>query len=274
MTIIQSIILGIVQGLTEFLPISSSAHLVFVPYLLNWNIPAGQAFVFDVLVQVATLLAVIVYFWHDLVAIVKAVVNGLVKKAPFADPTARLGWLILAATIPAGLAGLLLKNVVESAFGSPRITALFMFVTAALLVMAERVGKRTRTLDTLNWKDAIWIGVFQAIAIFPGVSRSGSTISGGMTRNLERPAAARFAFLMTIPIMLAAGLLASLDVIRTSDLESTLLIFIPGFIAAALTGYLAIRWLLRYLMQHTLYDFAIYCVALGLFVLLVSFVRG
>ena len=117
-------------------------------------------------------------------------------------------------------------------------------------------------------------GVFQAIAIFPGVSRSGSTISGGMTRNLERPAAARFAFLMMIPIMLAAGLLASLDVIRTSDLESTLLIFIPGFIAAALTGYLAIRWLLRYLMQHTLYDFAIYCVALGLFVLLVSFVRG
>jgi len=110
---------------------------------------------------------VIVYFWHDLVAIVKAVVNGLVKKAPFADPTARLGWLILAATIPAGLAGLLLKNSVESAFRSPRITALFMFVTAALLVMAERVGKRTRTLDTLNWKDAIWIGVFQAIAIFP-----------------------------------------------------------------------------------------------------------
>jgi len=274
MTIIQSILLGIVQGLTEFLPISSSAHLVFVPYLLNWEIPPGQAFVFDVLVQVATLVAVIVYFWRDLVAIIKAVITGLIKKTPFADPTARLGWMILVATVPAGLAGLLLKDAVESAFGSPRITALFMFLTAGLLVLAERVGKRTRTLDTLNWKDAVWIGFFQAISIFPGVSRSGSTISGGMTRNLERPASARFAFLMSIPIMLAAGLLASLDFVRTPDLGSSILIFIPGLIAAAVTGYLAIRWLLRFLNQHTLYDFAIYCVALGLFVLLVSVVRG
>jgi undecaprenyl-diphosphatase len=182
--------------------------------------------------------------------------------------------MILVATVPAGLAGLLLKDAVESAFGSPRITALFMFLTAGLLVLAERVGKRTRTLDTLNWKDAVWIGFFQAISIFPGVSRSGSTISGGMTRNLERPASARFAFLMSIPIMLAAGLLASLDIVRTPDLGSSMLIFIPGFIAAAVTGYLAIRWLLRFLNQHTLYDFAIYCVALGLFVLLVSVVRG
>lgn len=274
MTIFQSILLGIIQGITEFLPISSSAHLVIIPYVLNWDIPASQAFVFDVLVQVATLVAVFAYFWHDLVNIVKAFFQGLIKKTPFATPEARLGWLLLLATVPAGLGGLLLKDLVERVFDSPQITALFLFGTAGLLVIAEKVGKRNRELESLNWKDALWIGVFQAIAIFPGVSRSGATITGGMTRNLVRPAAARFAFLMSIPIMLAAGLLASVDMARTPDLGSSLLVFIPGFIAAAVTGYLTIRWLIKYLVQHTLYDFAIYCVAAGLITLLVSIIRG
>jgi undecaprenyl-diphosphatase len=274
MTIFQSILLGIVQGLTEFLPISSSAHLVIVPYLFNWEIPAGQAFVFDVLIQVATLIAVFVYFWRDIVEIVKAVVQGLIHKAPFATAPARLGWLLLLATVPAGLFGLVLKDAVESAFGSPRITALFLFVTAGLLVIAERVGKRNRDLENLNWKDALWVGFFQAASVFPGISRSGATITGGMTRDFQRPPAARFSFLMSIPIMLAAGLLASVDMIKISNIEASLLVFIPGFIAAAVTGYLAIRWLLRYLIQHTLYDFAIYCAALGLITLVISFVRG
>jgi undecaprenyl-diphosphatase len=273
MTIFQSILLGIVQGLTEFLPISSSAHLVIVPYLLNWNIPADQAFVFDVLVQVATLVAVFAYFWQDIVDIVKSFVQGLITKAPFATPGARLGWLLLLATIPAGLLGLILKSVVESAFNSPRATGLFLFLTAGLLVLAERVGRRDRELESLGWKDALWIGVFQAIAIFPGVSRSGATITGGMIRNLKRPPAARFAFLMSIPIMLAAGLLASFDMVRTPDFGASLLVFIPGFIAAAVTGYFTIRWLLKYLAEHTLYDFAIYCVAVGLVTLLASFIR-
>jgi undecaprenyl-diphosphatase len=274
MTIFQSILLGIVQGLTEFLPVSSSAHLVIVPYLFNWEIPANQAFVFDVLVQVATLAAVFVYFWRDIVDIVKAVVQGLIHKAPFSTSSARLGWLLLLATIPAGLFGLLLKDAVESTFDSPRATALLLFVTAGLLVIAERVGKRNRDLEKLNWKDTLWIGFFQAAAIFPGISRSGATITGGMTRDFQRPPAARFAFLMSIPIMLAAGLLASLDMIKIPNLEASLLVFIPGFIAAVVTGYLAIRWLLRYLIQHTLYDFAIYCAVLGLITLVVTFVRG
>lgn len=274
MTIFQSILLGIVQGITEFLPVSSSAHLVIVPYLFNWDIPANQAFVFDVLVQVATLVAVFAYFWHDLGVIIKAFFQGLIKKAPFADPDARLGWLLILATVPAGLGGLFLKDEVERAFESPAITAIFLFVTAGLLVVAEKIGKRKRELVSLTWKDAVWIGVFQAIAIFPGVSRSGATITGGMTRDLVRPAAARFAFLMSIPIMLAAGLLASVDMVQMPDLGSALLVFIPGFIAAAVTGYLVIRWLLKYLVQHTLYDFAIYCVAAGVVTLLVSVIRG
>jgi undecaprenyl-diphosphatase len=274
MTLLQSILLGIVQGLTEFIPVSSSAHLVIVPYLLNWKIPPQQAFIFDVLVQVATLVAIFVYFWKDLVEIVRAVIQGLLHKKPFGDPQARLGWFLLLATIPAGLLGLLLKNAVESAFNSPRATALCLFVTAGLLVIAERIGKRSRPLDDLNWKDALWIGLFQAIAIFPGVSRSGATITGGMTRDFQRPAAARFAFLMSIPVMLAAGALASIDMLKLPNFSENFIVFLPGFIVAAIVGYLAIRWLLRYLVQHTLYDFAIYCVSLGLITLIVSFIRG
>ncbi len=274
MNIFQSILLGIVQGLTEFIPVSSSAHLVIVPYLFNLKIPADQAFVFDVLVQVATLVAVLAYFWRDLVSIVKAMVTGLAKKAPFGSFEARLGWLLILATIPAGILGLLLKSAVEKAFDSPSATAVFLFVTAGLLVVAEKVGKRNRPLDSLDWKDALWVGLFQAIAIFPGISRSGATITGGMTRNFDRPPAARFAFLMSIPVMLAAGLMASFDMAKIPNLGSTLLVFIPGFIVAAVTGYLVIRWLLRYLVQHTLYDFAIYCVALGIITLVVGFIRA
>lgn len=274
MTIIQSILLGIIQGLTEFLPISSSAHLVIVPYLLNWNIPAAQAFVFDVLVQVATLLAVFVYFWQDIREIIKAVIQGLIKKAPFSSHQARLGWFLVLATIPAGLFGIFIKDLIEKAFNSPIATGVFLFGTAGLLILAEKVGKRNRELSTLNWKDAVWIGVFQALAVFPGISRSGATITGGMTRNLERPAAARFGFLLSIPVMLAAGAMASIDLVQTPGLTNMLPVFIPGFIAAAVTGYFVIRWLLRFLTSHTLYDFAIYCVAVGLIVLLVSFARG
>jgi undecaprenyl-diphosphatase len=274
MTVIQSIILGIVQGLTEFLPISSSAHLVIVPYLLNWDIPPAQAFVFDVLVQVATLAAVFSFFWSDISQITKAFLKGLKDRAPFIDPQSRLGWLLILATVPAGLLGVFIKDLVESVFNNPGITGAFLFLTAGLLVLAEKIGKRSRALQQLTWQDAIWIGFFQAIAIFPGVSRSGATISGGMVRDLERPAAARFAFLMSIPIMLAAGLLAGIDMLQMPGLPDMLPVFIPGFIASAITGYVAIRWLLRYLVQHTLYDFAIYCVVMGMITLLVSSIRA
>jgi undecaprenyl-diphosphatase len=273
MTILQSILLGIVQGLTEFLPISSSAHLVIVPYLLGWNIPADQAFVFDVLVQLATLAALIIFFWKDLWAIAKAWVTGLFHRTPFADTQSRLGWYLILATIPAVVIGYPLKNAVEKAFISPLLTGLFMFVTAALLVVAELVGKRQRNLESLTWIDALWVGLFQAISIFPGISRSGSTISGGMMRNLERPAAARFAFLMSVPVMVGAGLLAFLDLLKIPGLGHVLLVFIPGFIAAGVVGYLAIRWLLGYLVKHTLYDFAIYCIALGTIVVVMSLIR-
>lgn len=273
MTLLQSIILGIIQGITEFLPISSSGHLVLVPYLLNWQIDTQAAFVFDVLVQVATLIAVFAYFWHDLVKIIRAFLQGIWQRQPFAEAESRLGWYIILATIPAGLAGLLIKDVVEQAFGSPLMVAIFLLGTALLLVIAEQLGQRSHKTTELNWADALVIGLFQILAIFPGVSRSGSTITGGMLRRLDRPAAARFSFLISIPIMLAAGLLATLDLIKIPGLGGLLLTYLAGFIAAAITGYLSIRWLLKYLTQRSLYGFAIYCAAFGLLNLLVMWVR-
>ncbi len=273
MSILQAIILGIIQGLTEFLPVSSSAHLVLTPYLLGWNIPADEAFIFDVLVQVASLVAVIAYFWTDLITIVRAWLTGLIQRKPFADPQARLGWLLILATIPAGLAGLLVKNLIEQAFASPVATASFLFVTAGILTAAEYFSHQKRELEQLNWKDALWIGLAQAVSIFPGISRSGATISGGMACGLKRPASARFAFLMSIPIMLAAGLLASLDMVKVPGFISMLPVFIPGLLASAIVSYFAIRWLLKYLTHRSLYIFALYCAVLGSAVLVFSLYR-
>ncbi len=274
MNIFESIILGIVQGITEFLPISSSAHLVIVPYLFKWEIPSDEAFVFNILVQVASLVGVFAFFWRDIYHILRAMLSGIIEKKPFAESDAKLGWYLILATIPAGVIGLLLKDQVEAVFDSPTITAFFLLITAALLVVAEKVGKRNRSLKELDWKDSLTIGFFQAIAIFPGISRSGSTITGGMIRNLERPPAARFAFLMSIPIMLAAGLLGTVDLLEIPNLSSLLPVFIPGFIASAVVSFLAIGWLLRYLNKHPLYVFAIYCVGLSVLTFLTVLLRG
>ena len=271
MSILQSILLGIIQGLTEFLPVSSSAHLVLVPYLLGWQIPAQEAFIFDVLVQVATLAGVIAYFWKDLLAIVSAFLRGLAQRKPFAEQQSRLGWYLILATIPAGLFGLTIKDLVEKAFASPLAAAGFLLVTAVLLLGAERFGKRQRSMEEMTWLDALWMGIAQALAIFPGVSRSGATITGGMLRDLKRPDAARFSFLMSIPIMLAAGLLAVKDLLEIPDFASLLPVYIPGFIAAAVTGYLAIRWLLGFLTHRPLYVFSIYCTLLALVVFIFHF---
>ncbi len=267
MTLLQSILLGIIQGLTEFLPISSSAHLVIAPFLFGWKIPAEEAFVFDVLVQVATLFAVMIYFFKDLLAIARAFFLGLLHKKPFSDAEARFGWYLILATIPAGLVGLALKGLVERVFNSPVAAASFLLLTAGILAISERLGKRTRSTESIDLKDALWVGCAQAISIFPGVSRSGATICGGMLRDLERPAATRFAMLLSIPIMLAAGLLAGIDLAHIPHFTSLMKVFVPGFIASAITGYLAIRWLLRYLTRHPLYVFSVYCIMLSLFVL-------
>jgi undecaprenyl-diphosphatase UppP len=274
MTFFQSLILGIVQGLTEYLPVSSSAHLVLVPYLFNWTFPTSQIFPFDVLVQLGTLVAVILYFWKDIVSILKSFFKGLIDKEPFKDPQARLGWYLILATIPAGIAGVLIKSQVEAAFSSPRLTAFFLFGTAALLILADLIGKRTRQMEDLTWWDALWIGLFQAISIFPGISRSGATITGGMTRNFDRSTSARFSFLMSIPVMLGAGLVSLKDLAAVPDLGSFLPVLLVGFIAALIIGYLSIHWLLAFLRRQRLWYFAAYCVVLAGVVLTVADLRA
>jgi len=268
-TIFQSIILGIVQGLTEFLPVSSSGHLVLVPAFLGWRIPSDVAFIFDVLVQIATLVGVIAYFWVDLIKIIGGFIKSLFRQESWQAEDARLGWMIIIATIPAGIMGVLIKDIIESAFSSPKAVGAFLIITALILIAAERIGKQNRDLKTLNWKDALVIGFFQALAVFPGISRSGSTICGGMVRHLHRKDAARFSFLMSIPIMLAAGLMECIDLLQTPHVSQWLPVFIPGFIVAAITGYLSIRWLLSFLNRHRLDYFSAYLIILGLITLVV-----
>lgn len=272
MTLLQAIVLGVVQGITEFLPVSSSAHLVLAPYFFGWRIPPEQTFPFDVLVQLGTLAAVFAYFWKDIFNIVAAMLHGVQQRKPLAEPQARLGWHILLASVPAGLIGLLLKDRVEAAFLSPAATAVFLLVTAALLLLAEALGSRQRSMEHLNWKDALWIGLAQALAIFPGVSRSGATIAGGMTRGLQRRDAGRFSFLMSIPIMLAAGLLSLLDLPAGLASGGYLAALLAGFLTAAVVGLLSIHWLLGFLSRHSLKVFAYYCLVLGLATLLMIYV--
>jgi undecaprenyl-diphosphatase len=274
MTIFQAIILGIVQGITEFLPVSSSGHLVLTPFFFGWTLPSEEAFVFNVLVQVGTLVAVIAYFWRDLVEIAVAFLGGLARQQPFADPMARLGWLLILASIPAGIFGLALEDAIESAFNSPVATAFFLLVTAVLLLIAERLGARFREMKESTWMDALFIGFFQVLSLFPGISRSGSTITGGMLRNLQRTSAARFSFLMSVPIMVAAGLLTVVKMFEIPDLDSFLPAMIVGFITAAVSGYISIHWLLRFLTRRPLYVFAVYVTLVSITTLLVAGLRG
>ena len=211
MTFVQAVILGVVQGLTEFIPVSSSGHLVLVPHFLGWEFSRSQAFIFDVLVQWGTLFAVFIYFWRDLTTIAAAFVRGISAGKPFADPDAKMGWYLILATLPAVVAGLLGKDMIEHAFASPKMTGVFLLGTAMLLVIAETVGHRNRSMEQITWKDSLWIGCSQVLALLPGISRSGATIAGGMTRHLDRSSAARFSFLMSVPVMLGAGILAFKD---------------------------------------------------------------
>ncbi len=271
MNLLQAFILGLVQGATEYIPVSSSAHLVIVPWLLGWPDPS---FEFEVLVQWGTLLGVFVFFWADIWATVKGVLLGLRQGRPLATFEARLGWLVALATIPAVVLGLLLKDFFEAAFAAPVFAGGLLILTALLLVVAERFGSRSRALESLTWLDALIVGCWQAAAILPGISRSGATISGAVLRDFNRPDAARFSFLMSIPALLGAGVVALTDLLASGTLVEQLPAIIVGFVTAAVAGYLCIRWLLHYLQRHSLYIFAVYCVALSLLTLAVALIRS
>lgn len=268
MTIWETIILGILQGATEFLPISSSGHLVLVPAILGW--PAADLALVAIVHQ-GTLLAVLVYFRRDLWQIIQAVWRGMVQRQPLAEADSRLGWYIVAGSIPAGIAGLTLESFFEEAFGTPVVAAAFLLVTAVFLVIGERMLSGKKLIENLTLSDAMVVGFFQMLALFPGVSRSGSTITGGLLRGLDRAAAARFSFLLGIPAILGAGLLSGLDLLQANDLAAQAPLLFAGFVAAAVSGYLCIHFLLTWLRSHSLYLFAGYCAAFGTIYLLVYF---
>ncbi|MCW5873863.1 MAG: undecaprenyl-diphosphatase UppP [Anaerolineales bacterium] len=267
MTLIQAALLGIVQGLTEFLPVSSSGHLILARALLGLPAEDTAAFVFDVLIQLGTWVAVVAYFFKDLIAIGRDMWAGLRTRRT--SPNARLGWLVLLSMLPAVVVGWLIQDSMDK-FSSMAFTAIFLIVNGLLLVAAEWLGKKQRQLSELTTKDALWIGAAQIIALLPAVSRSASTLFGGMVRDLDRRQAARFAFLMSVPIMPAAGVVAWLQLGSLPEAGSLLLPIAVGFVAAALMGYAAIRWLLGYLATHSFYPFAIYCTALGILILLLQ----
>lgn len=268
MTIFESFLLGILQGLTEFIPVSSTAHLLIGQKLLGIPADDPTSFSFLVIVQLGTILSLIVFFWKDLWKIVLATISSittLFKGKPGDLPSdARLGWFIILATLPALLVGYLLRDAVKLLFSLPLVESAIRLLTAAiLLTLAEWLGKKSRHLDSMTWLDALIIGIFQVIAVFPGASRSGTTISAGMFRGFDRKSAARFAFLMSVPVMLAAGAYEMLDVIQMPGLSAFLPLLAVGFLTAALVGWLAIKWLLSYLEKHSLYVFAIYCGVVG-----------
>jgi undecaprenyl-diphosphatase len=269
MDLVQAIILGILQGATEFIPVSSSGHLVLVPWLLGWESPG---LVFDTVVHWGTLVAVLAYFWRDWWVLIRAWMRGLFRWE-WGDPDARLMWLIALGTVPAVVIGYLLEDFFEALFGAPAWVSFFLLVTAALLASAEWLGKKTRGLDTLRWSDALIIGLGQAAAIAPGISRSGATISVGLFRGVERAAAARFSFLLGTPIILGAGLLQLLDLFDAPDATSQVPALVAGFLAAAVVGYLCIWFLLRYLQKGKLYPFALYCLWVGVSCLVVAWLR-
>ena len=271
---LQALILGIVQGLTEFLPVSSSAHLVLVPWALGWKLKPEAAFVFDVLVQLGTLAAVVIYFWADLMHMLRATLRAVLARRWTDDPYLRLTGLVILGTIPAVVAGLLLKPLVEAAFDSPAAVSLFLLVTAGVMFAAEKVGRGTASLESATWVDALWVGLAQALAIFPGISRSGSTLAAGLARGLPRPAAARFSFLLYIPVMIGAGLIAGLDLAALPAAASYVPTVLLGAAAAAVVGYLAIHWLLTFVSRHSLTVFSLYCLAAGCAGLLLSWLRG
>jgi undecaprenyl-diphosphatase len=262
MNLLQAIILGIVQGATEFLPISSSGHLILARHVFNMQIEGEAAFVFDVLVQMGTWVAVLWYYREDLVVIARDMLKSLDWRTP---PTqeARTGWLLILATLPAIAIGWWLKDSMSGDLSSLTATGLFLLATAVLLTLAELFGRRKHKPSDLGPGSALWIGLFQALALLPGVSRSAATIFGGMTRNLTRAHAARFAFLMAVPVMPGAALVALLQLGRLPTAAGLALPLLVGFIVSALVGYLSIRWLINYLSTRSLFPFAAYCVAIG-----------
>lgn len=258
MGIFEAVFLGAVQGLTEFLPISSSGHLFALPWMFGWK---DSGLIFDVSLHMGTLLSIVLYFWRDWLDILKNYKKPLL-------------WLIIIGCIPAVVIGYMFEDYFDTVLRNPALVGAAMIIMGLLLWAAEALGKRTRDVSQIGVKDAVFIGVMQALALVPGVSRSGITMTAGLMSGLKRQAAARFSFLLAAPITFGAGMY-KLRLIFGGGLEqSDVPRFVAGVAVSSVVGFLAIRFLLRYLEEHTFYIFVWYRLIFGALIFAAMFLRG
>ena len=270
----QALVMGIVQGLTEFLPVSSSGHLVIVPHLLGWTDPFITSLAFSVMLHLGTLVALLVYFQADWLAIVPAGVASIRERSFGADPNRKLAWLLVLATIPAVIAGPILNDRLEAAVRTAEDVAVALVIGAAILWLADQVGRKADGIDRITYRLAFVIGLAQSIALVPGISRAGITISAGLFAGLTREAAARFSFLMATPIIAGAGLFEARNLLSgdagVAVQAGPLLI---GMIAALVAGLAAIHVMLRYLRTHSYAIFVVERLVIAALVLVVFLSR-
>jgi undecaprenyl-diphosphatase len=276
MPLVLVIVLAILQGITEFLPISSSAHLALTPWLFGW---ADQGLEFDIALHFGTLFSVLIYFFRDWLRILA---NGVgmgdmpvLGQDPALDRNPKMLWYLIAATIPAGVAGLLFKDTVESTLRSPYVMGGMLIAVGLLMWLTEKWAKHERTIGEMNLKDCLFIGCAQALALIPGTSRSGITMTAGLARNLDRSTAARFSFLLSTPIVAAAALKGLYDLRKHGALTPEMIPSLAiGIVVTAITGCFVISVLLKFLRTNSVVPFVVYRIAFGLFVIGLAFTRG
>lgn len=265
MSILRPLVLGMVQGITEFLPISSSAHLILVPWLMGWP---NLGLAFDVALHFGTLFSLLLYFGRDWGDLLRAFGKSVWERRISGDPLRRMSWYLLLANLPAALVGLLAEEAIERHFRHPASIAALMILLGGLLFYADRSGELVKGTEAVGLREALAIGLAQSAALFPGVSRSGVTMTVGLLLGLKREAAARFSFLLASPIVAGAALLEGFRLLRTGLPPGEGISFLLGVSSATLFGFLSIRYLLRYLERRKLAPFAYYRFGLGILILL------
>jgi undecaprenyl-diphosphatase len=260
----QALALGVVQGLTEFLPISSTAHLRIVPYWLGWDDPGAE---FSAVIQLGTLMAVLVYFWTDVRELILAVLIGLKNRRPLESKESRLAWSIAAGTVPVAVIGLGFKDLIKTEARALWIIGFALIILAIFLWLAEKFSSTKRNIDSLGFLRIQWIGLCQTLALIPGCSRSGSTIMGGLMMGMKRDEAARFSFLLGLPAIMASGFFELYELWEMEIHAGQYWNLILGILSSFVFGYLSIEFLLRFLRTHGTLVFVIYRITLGSIVL-------
>ena len=266
MLFFYSIIFGIVQGLTEFIPVSSTGHLVILHSLLNFNFANNLGF--DVFLHFGTLLALLVFFFKDISKYFMAFLDSLVSWNIKEDINQKISWQIILATVPAVILGYFFEEKISNIFRSNFSVAIMLILVGLIFFYSEKYSQKTKEIKELSWTHALMIGIFQALALVPGVSRSGITIIAGLESGLKRVEAAKFSFLMAVPIILIAGIKGSIDLFSAGINSNEIIIYVLGLVSSFIAGILAIKYFLKFLEKYSLIPFAVYRIALGVIILI------